>query len=148
MLFFVGQTASRPLPCQSCLCRASCAGQSHRRGTWTWAQRTRAPLWSAPPRWSCRCQLVRPTKRPATLQQEAGWGAGTWGKEKTYYEKICQKEVTGLSVDFSGCVPLFAGAAAAGKPVPNPDGARTIPGWLTLTGPSRLMMSDSLVLLA
>lgn len=75
-------------------------------------------------------------------------GSRNRGEKKTYNEKICQKEVMGLSVDFSGCVPLFAGAAAAGKPVPNPDGARTIPGWLTLTGPSRLMMSVSLVLLA
>lgn len=47
---------------------------------------------------------------------------------------------------FRGYMPLFAGVPVAGKH--NPEGARTIPGWLTLTGPSRPMMSASLVLLA
>lgn len=46
--------------------------------------------------------------------------------------------------DHRGCVPLFAGVAVVVRPVTNPDGARTIPGWLTVTGPSRPIMSDSL----
>lgn len=50
--------------------------------------------------------------------------------------------------DFRGCVPLLAGTAEAGEAVTCPDGARTTPGWATLTGPSRPMMSESLVLLA
>lgn len=47
-----------------------------------------------------------------------------------------------------GCVPLLAGVAVAGKPITNPDGARTIPGWPMPTGPSRPMISLSLVLRA
>lgn len=49
---------------------------------------------------------------------------------------------------FRGCIPLLAGVAVAGKPITSPDGARTTPGWATLTGPSRPIMSLSLVLLA
>ncbi len=48
--------------------------------------------------------------------------------------------------EIRGCVPLFASVAVGETPVTNPDGARTIPGWLTLTGPSRPMMSVSLML--
>lgn len=49
---------------------------------------------------------------------------------------------------FRSCIPLLAGVAVAGKPITSPDGARTTPGWATLTGPSRPIMSLSLVLLA
>lgn len=61
-----------------------------------------------------------------------------------------QEEMYWMKVEifFRGHVPLFAGAAVPAALVTTPDGARTIPGWLTVTGPSRLMMSLSLVLLA
>lgn len=44
-------------------------------------------------------------------------------------------------------LPLVVGTVVE-VPVISPDGARTIPGWPTLTGPSRPMASLSLVVLA
>lgn len=43
---------------------------------------------------------------------------------------------------------MAAAVLVASRLDPNPDRARTTPGWATLTGPSRPMMSASLVLLA
>lgn len=83
-------------------------------------------------------------KRPAALQEEAGQEAGMGNKFRIL--KTYQEEMTGLMR--MKVLPLFAGVAEAGTPVTNPDGARTIPGWPTPTGPSRPMMSVSLVLLA
>lgn len=74
-------------------------------------------------------------------------GAGRSGRRKQMHN-VTLMIVRHLSGDFSVGVPLFAGVAVAGKPMTSPDGARTIPGWPTLTGPSRLMVSVSLVLLA
>lgn len=66
------------------------------------------------------------------------------------FKKTRRSERLNENEDFTGYAPLFVfgGVAVAGTPVINPDGARTTPGWPTPTGPSRPIMSVSLVLLA